>query len=132
MESMNDPSLSTLVTDVQRDRAVEYLQHAYAAGTLSERAFEERLGQALTAQTRGELNASLRGIARVAPTMLSGTPVVRSRAAEGIQNLAAGFFHLATVPTAFLAPAVGRALAPTGGRASLEASRAMCVSSSTH
>ncbi|MDO5094136.1 MAG: DUF1707 domain-containing protein [Propionibacteriaceae bacterium] len=123
---MNDSSLSTLITDVQRDRAVEYLQRAYAAGALSEGLFEERLGQALTAQTRGELNASLRGIARVAPAMLSGPPAASNRATEGIQNLAAGLFHLATLPTAFLAPALGRALAPAGGRASLEASRAMC------
>jgi hypothetical protein len=126
MERMNEPSLSTLVTDVQRDRAVEYLQHAYASGALSEEFFEQRLSQALTAQTRGELNASLHGLARVAPAMLGNAPVARHHAVDGAQNLAAGFFHLATVPTLFLVPAIGRALAPPGGRASLEASRAMC------
>ena len=57
MDDMTDPSLSTTITDVQRDRAVEYLQRVYASGELSEELFEQRLGMALTAQTRAELNA---------------------------------------------------------------------------
>ena len=57
MDDMTDPSLFTTVTDVQRDRAVEYLQRVYASGVLSDELFEQRLGMALAAQTRDELNA---------------------------------------------------------------------------
>ena len=125
MDDMTDPSLSTTITDVQRDRAVEYLQRVYASGELSEELFEQRLGMALTAQTRAELNASLHGLARVA-SMFPAPPAAKHPVHDGLQNLVAGFFHLATLPTMFLVPAIGRALAPQGSRAAAEASRAMC------
>ena len=110
MDDMTDPSLSTTITDVQRDRAVEYLQRVYASGELSEELFEQRLGMALTAQTRAELNASLHGLARVAG-MFPAPPAAKHPVHDGLQNLVAGFFHLATLPTMFLVPAIGRGLA---------------------
>jgi len=122
---MTDPSLATTVTDVQRDRAVEYLQQVYATGGLSDELFEQRLGMALTARTRADLNASLQGLARVAGVFPSA-PVVRHPVHDGAQNLVAAFLHLATLPTMFLAPALGRALAPPRSRIAMEASRAMC------
>ena len=122
MEGMTDPSLFTAVTDVQRDRAVEYLQRVYASGGLSDELFEQRLG---IAQTRADLNASLQGLARVAG-MFPSTPAVRHPVHDGVQNLVAAFLHLATLPTMFLAPALGRTLAPPGSRIAIEASRAMC------
>ena len=125
MDDMTDPSLFTTVTDVQRDRAVEYLQRVYASGGLSDELFEQRLGMALTAQTRADLNASLQGLARVAG-MFPSTPAVRHPVHDGVQNLVAAFLHLATLPTMFLAPALGRTLAPPGSRIAIEASRAMC------
>jgi len=87
MDDMTDPSLSTTITDVQRDRAVEYLQRVYASGELSEELFEQRLGMALTAQTRAELNASLHGLARVAG-MFPAPPAARARARDGRRMLA--------------------------------------------
>ena len=125
MGDMIDPSLFTTVTDVQRDRAVEYLQRVYASGGLSDELFEQRLGMALTAQTRADLNASLQGLARVAGVFPS-TPAVRHSVHDGVQNLVAGFLHLATLPTMFLIPAIARALASPGSRIATEASRAMC------
>ena len=125
IEGMTDPSLATAVTDVQRDRAVEYLQQVYATGGLSDELFEQRLGMALTARTRADLNASLQGLARVAGVFPSA-PVVRHPVHDGAQNLGAAFLHLATLPTMFLAPALGRALAPPRSRIAMEASRAMC------
>ena len=125
MEVMIDPSLSVTVTDVQRDRAVEYLQRVYASGGLSDELFEQRLGMALAAQTRADLNASLQGLARVAG-MFSDVPVARHPVYDGAQNLVSGFLHMTTVPTMFLAPAIGRALSSPGSRIAVEASRAMC------
>lgn len=126
MEGMTDPMLSTLITDVQRDRAVEYLQRAYAANVISDEVFEERLGMALTATTRAELNESLRGLARVASAMLTQAPTVQSTPFDGMRNVVAGFVHLGTLPSCFIIPAVAKALTPNGSRISLEASRAMC------
>lgn len=125
MDDMTDPSLFTAVTDVQRDRAVEYLQRVYASGGLSDELFEQRLGMALAAQTRADLNASLQGLARVAGVIPSA-PVVQHPVHDGVQNLVAGFLHLATLPTMFLAPAIARALASPRSRIATEASRAMC------
>lgn len=90
MECMTDPMLSVLVTDVQRDRAVEYLQRAYAASAISDEVFEQRLGMALTATTRAELNASLRGLARVAPAMLPTRPAAESQPLNGMNNVLSG------------------------------------------
>lgn len=126
MEGMTDPMLSTHVTDVQRDRAVEYLQRAYAASAISDEVFEQRLGMALTATTRGELNASLKGLARVAPTLLSAPPTVAPEPVNGMYNVLSGVIHLGTLPSMFILPALVKAVTPQGSRISLEASRAMC------
>lgn len=126
MECMTDPMLSVLVTDVQRDRAVEYLQRAYAASAISDEVFEQRLGMALTATTRAELNASLRGLARVAPAMLPTRPAAESQPLNGMNNVLSGIIHLGTLPSFFILPAIAKGAASPGSRISLEASRAMC------
>ncbi len=123
---MTDPMLHALITDAQRDRAVDYLQRAYAAGGLSEELFEARLGQALTATTRAELNASLAGIARVAPTMMQVAHAERRPQEHGPSNLVAGLVHLSALPSCFILPAIARGLAAPGSRIAVEASRAMC------
>ncbi|MDO5067042.1 MAG: DUF1707 domain-containing protein [Propionibacteriaceae bacterium] len=123
---MTDPMLSAHITDVQRDRAVEYLQRAYAAAEISDEMFEQRLGLALTATTRAELNASLRGLARVAPSMLVSGSTGGSQPANGMNNVLAGIVHLGTLPSFFVLPAIAKGAASPGSRISLEASRAMC------
>ena len=85
MDDMTDPSLSTTITDVQRDRAVEYQQRVYASGALSEELFGQRLGMALTAQTRAELNASLHGLARVAG-MFPAPPAAKHPVHDGCRT----------------------------------------------
>lgn len=116
-----------LITDLQRDRAVDYLQEAYAKGALDEGGFEDRLAQALTARTRGELNASLRGIARVAPTGLDleAAPTALPQVTDRVQNVGAGLVHLAGIPTSFVGPAIIKAISPQGSRLWWEAGRAM-------
>ena len=90
MDDMTDPSLSTTITDVQRDRAVEYLQRVYASGELSEELFEQRLGMALTAQTRAELNASLHGLARRGWHVPRPLPRPKHPVHDGLQNPGSG------------------------------------------
>ena len=116
-----------LISDVQRERAVSWLQQAYAKGVLDASAFEERVSEALTASTRGELNASLRGVARVASyeTSLQPAPKARPQATEGAQDVGAGFVHLLGLPSGFIGPAIVKALSPNGSRIWWEAGRAM-------
>lgn len=126
---MNQQSLRpNLVTDPQRDRAVDYLQQAYAAGALDEDAFDDRLAQALTASNRSELNASLRGIARIASAStgtLVPAPLAKPPVHQGVHNVGAGLVHLAGIPTGFIAPAITKAASVPGTRIWWEASRAL-------
>ena len=80
------------VTELQRDRAVDYLQQSYSTGVIDAEGFEERVAVALTATTRAGLNSSLRGIARVtgAPGNHSNAPMVRPQAVSGAENVGAG------------------------------------------
>ncbi len=116
------------VTEVQRDRAVDYLQHAYASGVIDSENFEDRVATALTASTRVELNASLRGIARVIDSshQRAVAPMARPHAVEGVQNVGAGFTHLSGyIFPFFLGPVIVKALARPGSRLWLEAGRAL-------
>lgn len=124
----NQPPRPNLVTDAQRDRAVDYLQQAYATGTLDPETFDDRLAQALTATSRGDLNASLRGIVRVADSSggaLAPAPVAMPPVPQGVQNVGAGLVHLAGLPTGFIAPAITKAASVPGSRIWWEAGRAL-------
>lgn len=121
-----DPLASQRVSDDQRDRAVDYLQQAYASGAIEADVFEERLGEALSATTRAELNRSLRDVARVAAPMLAARPpVARGPAVSRAENVGAGLVHLAGLPTVFIGPAIVKAAATPGSRLWWEAGRAM-------
>ncbi|MCC2592780.1 DUF1707 and DUF4870 domain-containing protein [Tessaracoccus sp. OS52] len=125
---MSESMRPNLVTDAQRDRAVDYLQRAYANGALEAEEFDERLSQALTASTRSELNSSLRGIARIAETpsmAMAPAPVAMPPVPVGVQNVGSGLVHLAGLPTGFIGPAIVKAAATPGSRLWWEASRAM-------
>ncbi len=116
------------VTDVQRDRAVDYLQQAYATGVIDSESFEERVATALTASTRVELNSSLRGIARVLDTsnQTALAPTARPAVVDGAQNVGAGFTHLSGyIFPFFLGPVIVKAVARPGSRLWLEAGRAL-------
>ncbi|MBO0811113.1 MAG: DUF1707 and DUF4870 domain-containing protein [Microlunatus sp.] len=60
--SYEHPSLSTLVTQEQRDRAADYLKAAYAEGRISEAEFDRRIGQVLASATRKDLNEAFYGL----------------------------------------------------------------------
>lgn len=122
------PPRPNLVTDEQRDRAVDYLQQAYAKGTLDEETFDDRLAQALTATRRGDLNASLRGVARVADVnagVLAPAPMAMPPVPQGVQNVGSGLVHLAGLPTGFIVPAITKAASVPGSRIWWEAGRAL-------
>lgn len=122
------PVPGSQVTDVQRDRAVDYLQQAFASGIIDSETFENRVATALTASTRVELNSSLRGIARVmdASSPMSLAPTVRTPAMDSAANVASGFTHLSGfIFPFFLGPVIVKAVARPGSRTWLEAGRAL-------
>lgn len=112
------------VTDQQRDRAVAHLQACYAQGILDEAALDRRLGQALAARDRAELNRSVAGLARITPA-----PFRRSRPGEPapLANVASGLTHLSGLFTSFVGPAAVKAVATPGSRVWWEASRALSL-----
>lgn len=117
---------STLVSDQQRDRAVNHLQSCYANGTLDEAEFDKRLDAALAARDRAELNRSLQGLAQIVP-VTPFTPATPRRPGEPnpAENLAGGFTHLSGMFTWVLGPAVVKAVSTPGSRIWWEASRAL-------
>ncbi len=122
---MSDPSLQLPLTDIQRDRAVEHLQRVYAAGGIDEADFESRLSMALTAQNRAELNASLKGLARIAPAVMDSQTVAQTGPHHGPANVISGFIHLTALPSLMLVPAIATGVSRPGGRIAVEAHRAM-------
>lgn len=129
MDNMSSyPVPGSQVTDVQRDRAVDYLQQAFAHGVIDSETFEDRVATALTASSRVELNSSLRGIARVVDTSgpMALAPTVRPPAMDSAANVAAGFTHLSGfIFPFFLGPVIVKAVTRPGSRTWLEAGRAL-------
>lgn len=66
--SQSHPTLDWAVTPDQRARAEDWLQRAYADGRLTHDDFDRRMGLALDAGTRRELNAAFDGIATIPST----------------------------------------------------------------
>lgn len=115
MDGMVRPeeTLEWRVTDRQRDRVVGYLREAFADGRLSHVEFDDRVGRALTARTRRELNATLSGLARVP---LTTTAVVRRSRTEASPSgaVGAGLIGLSPYCMGPLGPLVGVALTEKG------------------
>ncbi|MGA4507198.1 DUF1707 and DUF4870 domain-containing protein [Propionibacteriaceae bacterium G1746] len=128
--SFEHPSLNLLVTDAQRDRAVSYLQEAYADGRLTEPDFDMRVGQALKARTRRELNAAFAGLVQVTPTQQvfaahpAYLPVVSQNSDSGSGRAAAGLAHLSTIPMPLLGPGIFYAVTAKGSYARSQAAKA--------
>ena len=114
-----------LVSDQQRDRAVDHLQACYANGSLDEVEFDRRLDAALGARDRAELNRSLQGLARVTPRPPLPQPIRRPGQPTSGENLGAGLTHLSGMFTWVFGPAVVKAVATPGSRMWWEASRAL-------
>lgn len=114
-----------LVSDQQRDRAVNQLQAAYANGALDEVEFDRRLDSALGARDRAELNRALMGLPRVSPIHPVAQPLRRPGQPTSAENLGAGLTHLSGMFSWVVGPALVKAVATPGSRVWWEASRAL-------
>lgn len=114
------------VSDVERERVAQFLQEAYADGRLDALEFDRRIDQALTASTRGELNASFQGLARVplSSMAVATSPAVRRRSEEA-PGPVSGLIHLSGLPTMFVGPLIGWAVTPKGTTVHREAAKAL-------
>lgn len=76
------PTLDWAVTPDQRARAEDYIQQAYATGRITSDDFDRRIGMAISATTRRELNAAFDGLATI-PTEFPGAARPSSMALYG-------------------------------------------------
>lgn len=124
------PSLNLLVTDAQRDRAINYLQEAYADGRLTETEFDMRVEQALNARNRRDLNGAFEGLVRTTPTQQALAthpaylPVVNQNADGASGRLVAGLAHWSSIPAPLLGPGIFYAVSEKGSFARSQAAKA--------
>lgn len=124
------PSLGLAVTEPQRERAIDYLQGAYADGRLTADELDQRLGQALGARTRAELNAAFAGLVTIPlSSMAVGrhpayAPVINQHSDGAPGRFAAGTAHFSGLFTSFFGPAVMYAITSRGSYAHREAAKA--------
>ncbi len=112
-----DQSLDWRVTDVQRDRVLDYLGQAYADGRLTISEFEKRMEDALAARTRRELNQTLSGLATVpVASSVYGGMVRRTKKGEPSPGgtVAAGLIGLSPFIAGPIGPLVGAAVSEKG------------------
>ena len=124
------PSMNLLVTDAQRDRAVDFLQEAYADGRLTAFEFDQRVEQALGARSRRELNSAFEGLVRVTPTQQALAahpaylPILNQNADGASGRLSAGLAHLSSIPMPLLGPGIFYAVSAKGSYARSQAAKA--------
>ena len=124
------PSLTTSVTPEQRERAVSWLQQAYAEDRLGESELDRRLGQVLEATNRRELNQAFYGVVAV-PLAHQAVglhpayqPLVRPEVRQQAGRGAAGFAHLSVFLLWLLGPLLVFGLSAPGTYARREAAKA--------
>ena len=124
------PSLSMHVTPEQRDRAETWLKDAYADGRISEREFDQRIGQVLTAVTRKEMNEAFYGLVQVpSPSRTLGlhpayAPLVAPETKERADRGVAAIAHFSVFFLWLLGPGLVYALSSPGTYARREAAKA--------
>lgn len=133
VEGMNPayehPSLSLLVSDEQRDRAVDWLQRAYADGRLTEIELDQRLDQVFAARTRKDLNLAFYGLVQPSPSQALGVhpayaPLVSPQAQAAAHRGVAAFSHFSAPFTWVFGPLIGYIIAPQGSEAKRHAAEA--------
>ena len=124
------PSLTTTVTPEQRDRAVTWLQQAYAEDRIGESELDWRLGRVLEATDRRGLNEAFYGIVSV-PLASQAVglhpayqPLVRPEVRQQVGRGAAGFAHLSVFFLWLLGPLLVFGLSAPGTYARREAAKA--------
>lgn len=133
VEGMNaayeHPSLSLLVSDEQRDRAVDWLQRAYADGRLTEVDLDQRLDQVFAARTRKDLNLAFYGLVQPSPSQALGlhpayAPLVSKQAQDAAGRGVAAFSYFSALFTWVFGPLIGYVVAPQGSQAKQHAAQA--------
>lgn len=120
LDHLGTSSTSWLVSDLERSRAEDLLKDAYCAGRLNEYELDERLGRALTARTRAELNVSVAGL----PPRAVMRPVMAATPQSPHATVAGGVAHLSGLVTWVFGPLVVYALSTPGTPARREAAQA--------
>ena len=124
------PTLQMSVTPEQRDRAVSWLQEAYAEDRIGESELDWRLGQVLEAKDRRELNQAFYGIvevpvaARALNLHPAYQPLVRPEVRQQAGRGAAGFAHFSVFVLWLLGPLIVFGLSTPGSYARREAAKA--------
>lgn len=119
------PSLNLRVTEEQRDRALDYLQNAYADGRLDEIDFEGRVSAALAASTRRELNKAFAGLAHIPISHAAVQPLASVRPREGATNLVAGLLHWSALFGWIVVPAITYGITERGSELNVQAAKAL-------
>jgi uncharacterized Tic20 family protein len=124
------PTLQMSVTPEQRDRAVSWLQQAYAEDRIGESELDWRLGQVLEASNRREMNQAFYGIvevpvaARAMNLHPAYQPLVRPETREQAGRGAAGFAHFSVFALWLAGPLIVFGLSAPGSYARREAAKA--------
>ena len=124
------PTLQMSVTPEQRERAVSWLQQAYAEDRIGESELDWRLGQVLEATSRKDLNQAFYGIVAVPfASQAVGLhpayqPLVRPEVRQQAGRGAAGFAHLSVFFLWLLGPLLVFGLSAPGSYARREAAKA--------
>ncbi len=122
------PSLNIAITEEQRERGERWLQDAYAAGRISEKEFERRIEQALSAVTRRDLNLAFYGLVDVSvanqamgvhPAYRPLTPVTQT-----VGRGAASVAHFSGLISWIFGPVLMYVLSPVNSYARKEAAKA--------
>jgi uncharacterized Tic20 family protein len=124
------PTLQMSVTPEQRERAVSWLQQAYAEDRIGESELDWRLGQVLEASDRRQLNQAFYGIvdvpvaSRAMGLHPAYQPLVRPETREQVGKGAAGFAHLSVFMLWLAGPLIVFGLSAPGSYARREAAKA--------
>lgn len=124
------PSLNLQVSEEQRDRAVDWLQRAYADGRLTETELDQRLDQVFAAGTRRDLNLAFYGLVQPsAPSQALGVhpayaPLVSPAAQDTAGRWIGAFSWFSSPFTWIFGPLVGYLVAPQGSEARTQAAAA--------
>lgn len=124
------PSLNLLVSDEQRDRAVDWLQRAYADGRLTEIELDQRLDQVFSARTRKDLNLAFYGLVQPSPPSQAlglhpaYAPLVSSRSQDVAGRGIGAFSYFSALFTWIFGPLIGYVVAPQGSEAKRQAASA--------
>ena len=124
------PTLQMSVTPEQRERAVSWLQQAYAEDRIGESELDWRLGQVLEADNRRDLNQAFYGMVEVpVASRAMGLhpayqPLVRPEVRQQVGRGAAGFAHFSVFLLWLVGPLMVFGLSAPGSYARREAAKA--------